>query len=300
MRTSTLLIGLAGLFATTALAADNDTETYRHFDCGVQITHASAHFNKTIKAMHEGHRVGSTSHKAKQHTRGIAPIQVNTAFHIVTKAASAGSITPAMVTAQINELNTAYNPYNVNFTLVNTTYTANDAWAVGAGTDDTAMKAALRTGTYDTLNIYFQTDLYGSILGTCTLPTDIGPGTPNPSVYVSDGCNVQANTMPGGAVTGYNLGKTAVHETGHWMGLLHTFEGYACTGSGDYINDTPMESVSTNGCPKKPAKDSCSSVAGTDPITNYMDYSTDACYEQFTPLQQGRMADMWATYRVGR
>lgn len=299
MRISILFAGLAGLFVS-ALATD--TREYQHFDCGVNITHASSHFNATIHALHEGvhHHVGSASHKASTHARAVAPIIVNTAFHVVTKAASAGTITPAMVTAQINALNTAYNPYNVQFVLVNTTYTANDAWAVGEGADGDAMKAALRHGTYSTLNIYFQTDLYGSILGTCTLPTDIGPGTPAPSVYVSDGCNVQANTMPAGLVQGYNLGKTAVHETGHWMGLLHTFEGYACTGSGDFIADTPMESVSTDGCPVKPAKDSCPGVAGVDPVHNFMDYSTDACYESFTPLQKARMADMWATYRVGR
>ena len=160
-------------------------------------------------------------------------------------------------------MNARCNPHGISFTLKGVTITANDTWAVGAGSDDLAMKSALRKGTYNTLNIYFQTDLSGSILGTCSFP-----GTPDKSTYVSDGCNVQANTMPSGTVYGYNTGMTAVHETGHWLGLLHTFEGYSCTGNGDYVSDTLMESVSTDGCPTSPVKDSCPSAAGTDPIHN--------------------------------
>lgn len=293
-----MLIGLAGLFFTAS--ASNDT-AYQHFDCGVSGKHASAHFNETIKAMHLGlRRPGTAAHQPGVHARQTSMINADAVFHVVTKTASAGSITKDMVAAQIAEMNLVYNAYNVNFTLVNTTFTANDAWAVGQGSDTDNMKAALRQGSYSTLNIYFQTDLYGSILGTCSLPSDIGPAPVSPSTYVSDGCQVQAGTMPGGVITGYNLGKTAVHETGHWLGLLHTFEGYACTGTGDYIDDTPMQSTSTDGCPTKPAKDSCPSVTGVDPIHNYMDYSTDTCYTSFTPLQQARIASMWATYRQDR
>lgn len=44
--------------------------------------------------------------------------------------------------------------------------------------------------------------------------------------YATDGCNVLAGSMPKAPlpVKGYNLGKTAVHEVGHWFGLLHTFQ----------------------------------------------------------------------------
>ena len=31
-------------------------------------------------------------------------------------------------------------------------------------------------------------------------------------------------SFPNGPYNGYNLGNTVVHEVGHWMGLLHTFE----------------------------------------------------------------------------
>ena len=42
---------------------------------------------------------------------------------------------------------------------------------------------------------------------------------------------------------------------------------------GDYVDDTPQESVSTSGCPR--GKDSCPGIKGLDPINNFMDYSTD-------------------------
>lgn len=74
----------------------------------------------------------------------------------------------------------------------------------------------------------------------------------------------------------YNEGKTAVHEVGHWFGLLHTFEGLSCdsTDRGDFVDDTPQEMTPTEGCPT--GKDSCPGDMGLDPIGNYMDYSSDA------------------------
>ncbi len=158
-------------------------------------------------------------------------------------------------------------------------YTINDAWATD--TDSVAMKSTLRRGTYTALNIYLQTNLsahldsYGStrILGYCNLPSN---NSNTPSDYSQDGCNVIAGSLPYGTMLGYNQGKTAVHETGHWFGLLHTFQDNSCAigDPGDYIDDTPQESAATYGCPE--SKDSCPQSPGEDPIENYMDYSDDS------------------------
>jgi hypothetical protein len=201
-----------------------------------------------------------------------------------------------MADAQATELNNAYNTYGITFNHINTSFTENSDWAVGNTLSDA--HNALRVGSYSALNLFFRTDLTGGILGTCALPSNVTANMP-PSEYASDGCDINANTMPGGQMTGYNMGKTAVHETGHWLGLYHTFEGNSCSGTGDYIDDTPFESVSTSGCPTSPAKDSCPSVSSADPIHNYMDYSTDACYEAFTPDQIERISTMWTQYRQG-
>jgi hypothetical protein len=39
--------------------------------------------------------------------------------------------------------------------------------------------------------------------------------------------------------------------------------------------------------------------SGPDPIHNYMDYSTDACYTGFTSGQGARMLNIWQLYRQG-
>ncbi|KAF1938460.1 hypothetical protein EJ02DRAFT_457845 [Clathrospora elynae] len=104
--------------------------------------------------------------------------------------------------------------------------------------------------------------------------------------------------MPAGTLIGYNSGMTAVHETRHWMGLLHTFESYSCDGSGDCIDDTPIEATTTDGYPTSPNKQSFPENGDPgDPIHNYMDYSVNSCYEGFTGDQVNRMRSMWGLYR---
>lgn len=66
---------------------------------------------------------------------------------------------------------------------------------------------------------------------------------------------------------------------------------------GDYVNDTPQESMSTSGCPT--GKDSCPNSPGLDPISNFMDYSIDECYTSFSPDQMVRMNSMFNLYRAG-
>jgi hypothetical protein len=223
-----------------------------------------------------------------------ATVVVPTYFHLVTTAAKANSIPTAMWQQQLGALNRAYGASGFQFRLVGTTRTANDSWATGS--DPRPMQAALRRGGYATLNLYFLSDLANNILGQCSMPTRTATATA--ADYVMDGCLIHAATMPAGGINGYDLGLTAVHETGHWMGLLHTFEGYSCTGDGDFVADTPAESTPTNGCPVN--KDSCPDVEGLDPVHNYMDYSTDACYTSFTDGQIARMRDIWNIYRQGK
>lgn len=296
MRTHFLLASL-GLLARASASPDD-----RPFDCGTDTAHASESFLETIQSLYGSTKSGSPAARAALAARDNAPIIVDTVFHIVAKADSKASIADDMPAAQLDSLNESYKPYNIQFNLINVTWNTNDAWAMGDKAVDKEMKRALRQGSYSTLNLYFQTDLVGGVLGQCTLPTNIADGKENPSVYFSDGCNINAHTMPNGKMQGYNKGKTAVHETGHWFGLLHTFEGYSCEGPGDYIDDTPAESTATDGCPVNPAKKSCpdhQKADEMDPIHNYMDYSIDDCYEGFSDLQVQRIFSMWAMYRQG-
>ncbi|KAL4860913.1 hypothetical protein BDV12DRAFT_191422 [Aspergillus spectabilis] len=247
----------------------------------------------------------------------IEPIEIKTWFHVVSSKASGDVVSDGMIATQLSYLQDAYQNATISYRLEGVTRQVNDKWA--RNEDELAMKDALRKGSYRTLNVYFQSDLQvstssatqshqldlseqlsSSVLGFCTLPDPSINGSSPRSSYVKDGCNVLAKTMPGGSLTHYNLGGTAIHEIGHWNGLLHTFEGESCSpdNEGDYIDDTPQESVPTDGCPAR--KDSCPDSPGIDLVRNFMDYSSDECYESFTPAQVKRMRDMWYALREGK
>ncbi|KAJ5476948.1 Extracellular metalloprotease [Penicillium diatomitis] len=143
-------------------------------------------------------------------------------------------------------------------------------------------------------------DLAVSVLGFCTLPDPNINSTSPRSAYIKDGCNILAAAMSGGSLDQYNRGGTAIHEIGHWNGLLHTFQGETCDPNdpGDYISDTPQQSSPTSGCPA--SRDSCPDLPGADPIHDFMDYSSDVCYESFTAGQNERMRSMWGSMREGK
>ncbi|CAI6328189.1 unnamed protein product [Periconia digitata] len=305
---------LASLGLGLGLLSRASAEDSSNFDCGTNAAHASEHFISTLESLHSPQANGSPAARAAAHYSVLnarekdnnTAITIDAVFHIVAKTSKKSDITNEMPSSQLDALNNAYKEYGISFNLINVTWNTNDAWAVGEPPADSEMKKTLRQGTYRTLNLYFQTDLTGGVLGRCTLPSPIANGKSDASAYANDGCNVNANTMPGGSLEDYNSGKTAVHETGHWLGLLHTFEGNSCEGPGDYIDDTPFEREATDGCPVSPPKMTCPGQKGADgkevsidPIHNFMDYSTDACYEGFTKLQHDRMHFMYNLYRDG-
>ena len=83
------------------------------------------------------------------------------------------------------------------------------------------MKSTLRQGNYGDLNVYMLSNLGGGLLGVCPFPTTHNG---DDDTFKVDGCMVQASSMPGGDETNFNMGGTAVHEIGHWFGLLHVFQ----------------------------------------------------------------------------
>src|SRR6185436_8103346 len=83
-------------------------------------------------------------------------------------------------------------------------------------------------------------EIGNGITGFSTLP-----GTSNPD---EQGVVINVHTLPGGALTRFNQGKTLVHETGHYLNLMHIWgdDNGGCTGS-DLIDDTPNQAGSSSG-----------------------------------------------------
>ncbi|WP_248960476.1 zinc metalloprotease [Sphaerisporangium perillae] len=221
----------------------------------------------------------------------VATVTVPLWVHVITDGQAGAP--EAAVTAQVETLNAAYGgrqggaDTGIRFALRGVTRTDNAAWFRQPLPNEAAMKQRLRKGGADALNLYIA-QFSELVLGYATYPHWYQT---NPAL---DGVVVDWRSLPGGALRDFGKGYTAVHEIGHWLGLLHTFEN-GCASPGDSVDDTPPEAFPTQGCP--PRKDSCPDN-GDDPVHNFMDYAHDRCMSEFTAGQAARMRDMWTAYRT--
>jgi hypothetical protein len=244
----------------------------------------------------EVHEDLPASAKGRAGTRFAATVPVY--FHVVTDG-SIGRLTSTQIADQIRVLNATFGGTEggartgFTFQLAGVTRTNNAAWfyANPGGTNEHTMKSTLKQGGANALNLYSTTA--GAYLGWAYLPSI----TTKPGQEYLDGIVVDWESMRGTSTKyagEFDQGETATHEAGHWLDLEHTFYG-GCSAKGDFVADTPAEKTPTDGCPA--GKDTCS-APGLDPIHNYMDYSFDACYTEFTAGQTQRMRDAWLAYRA--
>jgi len=216
-------------------------------------------------------------------------------FHVFTDGAI-GNLTNQQLRQQINVLNADFGGFEggaytgFSFDLAGVERIDNPNWFYNLGPGSSVereAKAATHVGDASTLNIW--TTNGPGYLGFATFPSWYKR---SPQL---DGIVVDYNSFLGGAYgSAFSLGKTATHEAGHWLGLLHTFQG-GCNDKGDYVADTPDERYPASGCPV--GLDTCP-APGTDPVRNYMDYSYDSCYDQFTAGQADRMQDFYSYFRA--
>jgi hypothetical protein len=213
---------------------------------------------------------------------------INVAFHVIYSSTGEGNVPESQLDEQINVLNRDFSGTGVSFRKAHVTRTQNDQWfTMGSGGGaERAAKKALAIDPAHTLNIY-SAKLGKNLLGWAYFPWSFE------ETHFMHGVALLYSSLPGGSAAPYNLGRTATHEVGHYLGLYHTFQG-GCTGEGDYCDDTPAEASAAFGCPSN--RDTCSS-AGADPVTNFMDYTDDACMYQFSADQSARMAWALSTYR---
>ncbi|CAA9357784.1 MAG: hypothetical protein AVDCRST_MAG72-1957 [uncultured Nocardioidaceae bacterium] len=232
-------------------------------------------------------RKGVTTAEAKQNAaRTTIPVYV----HVMRDDQGNGDVSNRQISRQMEVLNNTFSggesdtasDAGYRFRLKDTTRYNNTAWHQDK--QSAKYRSQTRQGGANALNMWL---VDFDLLGVATFPFDY------PVNGDIDGIRVNYQSLPGGSIANYNLGETATHEAGHWLGLFHTFQG-GCTPTNDAVLDTPAQSSPTNGCPE--GRDSCV-LPGLDPIHNYMDYSYDSCYTEFSGGQSTRMAEMFEAFR---
>ena len=149
------------------------------------------------------------------------------------------------------------------------------------------MKQALHQGGNDTLNVYSTTA--GPYLGWAYLPSIVT----KPGQSYLDGVVIDWESWLG---TSDHVRRSLRpgrdrHPRGRPLAEPRAHASSGCNAKGDFVDDTPAQRTPTSGCPE--GKDTCHGP-GLDPIHNYMDYSYDTCYTEFTAGQvaadAGRLA----------
>jgi hypothetical protein len=263
------------------------------------VTRALAGASTARGSVRDSSRMTSTLEEVPEAARGRTDASFTTVIpvylHIIT-AGKIGDLSSGDISRQMQVLNATFAGFEggvatgFQFELVSVDRTNNADWFYnldGNTTQERAAKSALRQGGANALNIW--TTFGPTYLGFATFPSSYKT---HPEL---DGIVLDYQSFPGGAYgKAFSLGETATHEVGHWLGLYHTFQG-GCNNYGDYVADTPPMLVPTSGCPV--GKDTCKEP-GLDPIRNYMDYSFDSCYTEFTADQRQRMQDHWNFFRA--
>ena len=194
----------------------------------------------------------------------------------------------AIIDKQMNVINDAFAPHNISFKLLKHSPVVSADFSQPKGNDIYGkIVPALHSGNWETLNLVFLPNVQrnNAFLGVCNFPNIYGN-----SPLKQDGCVIDLDTLPGlykpgadqqnrGVHPAKMFGKSAVHEIGHWFGLMHVFfpdNAYTCDDPhGDWVDDTPVQKGPSWGCPAKGSRDSCPGKEGLDAVSNYMDYVAD-------------------------
>ncbi len=143
---------------------------------------------------------------------------------------------------------------------------ANDAW-----------------DNYKYMNVYIQNDLYAD--GSTT---NSGVAWyPNSSMSDNNTARVVYNGAYLHGNTGDEFASVLTHEFGHWLNLIHTFQG-GCTFPNDEVTDTPPEDSSVSASDCSPTQNCNGDYINYE---NYMGYNgaANGCYRMFTLGQVDRM-----------
>lgn len=255
-------------------------------------------------------------------------VTIPVVFHVIHSGQNEGvglNISLAQIQSQIEVLNECYRLRNADTTEIPSWFQGRQADAMvefclaqfdtaGNPTSGVTRHQIANTTNFDTnikpvtqwdpskyLNIW-TTNLGTTLLGYATPP---GMFPWNQDGVVLDYRHVgKAPANP--FASSHDLGRTCVHEVGHWLNLFHVFQdscagmnSQTCSMAGDFICDTPPASAATFGSPNA-TQNTCheTPVDENDMWMNYMDYPDDDQVHLFTHDQVAVMRATLATSRL--
>jgi PKD repeat protein len=105
----------------------------------------------------------------------------------------------------------------------------------------------------------------------------------------TDGIVIRSDYIGSIGSSAGNVGRTATHEIGHWLGLRHIWGDEDC--GSDLVFDTPVHKEANFGCFTYPKFNTCADgdTLRGEMFMNYMDYSNDECMNMFSKGQKAIM-----------
>lgn len=250
---------------------------------------------------------------ASRDTTAYETITIPVVVHLLYKTA-AENISDAQVKSQIDALNNDFNFLNsdrsntpnafklfagnarIKFCLaqvdpqgkrtsgINRKYTNTDVFTTDDGMKNVGKGGVASWNSKHYLNIW-----------VCKLTSrSLGYATPPGASADKDGVVIAYDVFGtiGNLRAPFNKGRTATHEVGHWLGLIHVWGDSNC--GSDQVDDTPTQQSYNFGCQSFPKVSACSPNKNGDMFMNFMDFTDDACMNMFTNGQVNRMRAIFA------
>lgn len=285
-----------------------------HKCAATEVLHKELATNPTLASQHaqfmDDLRTYIAAHPQAQQAKA-GPRIIPVVFHILYEGPTE-NISRAQVLDQVRIMNEDFrrlNPDTVNTPFAFDTVAADcniefvlaNLDPQGNCTDGITRTFSPRTNAASNQNgaksvIYWNRDMYlnvwvvksignisnlGMVLGYAQFP--LGGLTP------TDGIVIRSDYIGSIGTSAGNVGRTATHEIGHWLGLRHIWGDEEC--GSDLIFDTPVHKDANFGCFTYPKFNDCSDgdTLRGEMFMNYMDYSNDECMNMFSKGQKAVM-----------